>query len=120
MRKLISLTVAGALALVFVWLVGSRVAQGKRDSAYRTAVAKFQHDLPLGTPKAAVQEYLHSRNIDYYAAKRGGSRVVAYEIKIGEDSGAFVCEPWDVYVALEFSTTDVLERLHMSREQTCL
>jgi len=114
------LTVVGAAVLVSVWLIASRVAQSRRDSTYRTAIARLQHDLPIGTPKIEVRKYLDSRNIQYLAATRGGSRVEAFEIKIGEDPGGLVCEHWDVSVALEFSSSDALKKIHISRSGTCL
>jgi hypothetical protein len=120
MRKIIAFTVVGAAVLVSVWLIGSKVAQERRDSAYRTVIAQFQRDLPVGTPKSEVKKYLDSRNIQYFADERGGSRIEAYEIKIGEDPGGLACEPWDVYVALEFSSADVLRQIHIRRSQTCL
>jgi hypothetical protein len=120
MRKIIALTALGAAVLVSAWLICSRVAQARRDSAWRAAIVQFQRDLPIGTSKADVQRYLNARNIRYLAATRGGSRVEAYEIKIGEDPGGLVCEPWDVSVALEFSSADVLKQIHISRSGTCL
>jgi hypothetical protein len=120
MRKILALTVAGAAVLVSVWLIGSKVAQSKRDSAYQTALAKFQHELPIGTPKEEVRKYLDSHNIQYYAATRGGSRVETFEIKVGENPGGLACEPWDVSVALEFSSTDLLRQIHITRSGTCL
>lgn len=120
MRKIITLTVVGAAVLISVWLIGSKVGQSRRDSAYRKTVAQFQRDLPLGTPKAEARKYLDSRNIQYFAATRGESRVVAFEIKIGEDPGGLVCEPWNVSVALEFSSADVLKQIHITRSGTCL
>jgi hypothetical protein len=120
MRQIIVLTVVGAAVLVSVWLIASRVAQSRRDSTYRTAIARLQHDLPIGTPKIEVRKYLDSRNIQYLAATRGGSRVEAFEIKIGEDPGGLVCEHWDVSVALEFSSSDALKKIHISRSGTCL
>ena len=75
---------------------------------------------PIGMPKEEVRKYLDSHNIQYYAAKRGGSRLETFEIKIGEDPGGLACEPWDVSVALEFSSTDILKQIHIRRSETCL
>lgn len=119
MRKIIALTIAGAAILFLLSLIGSKVGQARRNSSYRAAVARFQSDLPLGTSKAEVRKYLDSHNIQYYAATRGGSRVEAFEIKIGEDPGGLVCEPWNVSVALEFSSEDVLRQIRIKREGTC-
>jgi len=88
--------------------------------SYRAAVAQFQRDLPLGMPKEDVRNHLDSHNIQYYAARRGESRVVAFEIKIGEDPGGFACEPWIVSVALEFNSADVLKQIHITKSGTCL
>jgi hypothetical protein len=120
MRRIIVLTVAGAALLTSVWLISSKVAQSRRNSVYRMAITQFQRDLPIGTPKADVRKYLDSHNIKYFAATRGESRMVAFEIKIGEDPGGLVCEPVDVSVALEFSSSDVLEQIHIMRSWTCL
>ncbi len=120
MKKIVALSVFGAAVLVSVWAIGSRMAQSRRESAYRAAIAQFQRDLPLGTPRDEVQKYLDSRNIRYFVAKRGGTRVEAYEIKIGEDPGGLVCEPWDVSVALEFGSSDALSQVHLRRSGTCL
>jgi hypothetical protein len=120
MRQIIVLTVTGAAVLVSVWLFGSRVAQSRRDSTYQTALNQFQRDLPVGTPRADVKKYLDSRNIQYFVAKKGGNRVEAYEIKIGEDPGGLFCERWDVYVTLEFSSEDMLKQVHITRSGTCL
>jgi hypothetical protein len=120
MRKIIALTFAGGAVLFSLSLISSKVGESRRNSSYRAAVDRFQRDLPLGTPKADVRKYLDSRNIQYYAATRGGSRVEAFEIKIGEDPGGLVCEHWNVSVALEFSSEDVLRQIHIKREGTCL
>jgi len=120
MRRIVTLTLFGTVVLVSIWLIGLRIGQSRRDSAYQKAVAQFQHGLPIGTTKVEVRKYLDSRNIQYFAATRGGSRVEAFEIKIGEDPGDFVCEPWNVSVALEFSSADVLKEIHITRSGTCL
>jgi hypothetical protein len=114
------LTLVGAAVLVSVSLIGSRVAQSKRDSTYRTALDQFQRDLPIGTPGAEVKKHLDSRNSNYSVVKRGGNSGEAYEIKIGEDPGNLVCERWDVYVALEFNSADMLRQVHITRSRTCL
>jgi hypothetical protein len=120
MRKVIVFTAMGAVALVSVWLIGSRVAQSRRDFAYQKALSQFQRDLPLGTPKGDVKKYLDSRDVRYFADKRGGSRIEAYEVTIGQDPGSVVCERWDVYIALEFSSDDVLKQVRIRRTGTCL
>jgi hypothetical protein len=120
MKKIIALTVAGAAVLLSMWLISSRVGQSRRNSSYRKAIAQFQRDLPIGMTKEGVRKYLDSRNIQYYAATRGQNRVVAFEITIGEGPGGITCEPWEVYVALEFSPADILRQIHIKRSETCL
>ncbi|MGA9509197.1 MAG: hypothetical protein WBV55_11320 [Candidatus Sulfotelmatobacter sp.] len=120
MRKIVALIVVGAAVLVSGWLIGSKVAQSRRNVSYQKAMAQFQRDLPIGTTKEDVRKYLDSRNIQYYAATRDQNRVVAFEITIGEDPGGVMCEPWDVYVALEFNSADILRQIHIKRSGTCL
>lgn len=120
MRKILALTVVAVAVFLSWWLISSKVTQSRRSSSYRKAIAQFQQDLPIGTPKEDVRKYLDSRNIQYYAAKRGENRVEAFEIKIGEDPGGLVCEAWDVFVALEFNSIDALKQIHIVRSGTCL
>jgi hypothetical protein len=111
---LIALCVAG---LVLTWSIYLRVAQARRDSAYRAAIAPFERDLHVGMRKADVEQYLDSRHAQYYpvASEKDG---ITYEIKIGEEDG-LICE-WAVYVAVEFGSTDTLKLVHIKKEGTCL
>ena len=43
-----------------------------------------------------------------------------FEIKIGEAPGGLFCEPWNVYVALEFNNDNVLSEIHIREVGTCL
>jgi hypothetical protein len=92
MRKSARLIFVGVL-LILICLVDSEVAQHSRESAYRAELARFQHDLHLGTDRAAVKKYLESRNVIYEAIKTGAQNQILYQIKIGEDPGSLVCEP---------------------------
>jgi hypothetical protein len=119
MRKIIAFAVLGIIA-ISSWLTYSKVTQARRETAYRAAIAPFQRDLHTGTGRADVKKYLDSRKVDYHVVRYGGSEAETYEIKIGEDPGNLVCEAWNVYVALEFSSADTLRDVHIKRIGTCL
>jgi hypothetical protein len=119
MRKIIGLAVLGFVS-VSPWLIYSKVTQARRETAYRVAIAPFQRDLPVGLAKGDVEMYLDSRKIDYHVVKVGGSEGETYEIKIGEEPGSLVCERWEVYIALEFSSHDTLREVHITKSGVCL
>jgi hypothetical protein len=121
MRKIIGFTILGAVVLISAFLVRSKVDQARREASYRIAVASFQRDLHIGTDRADVQQYLHSRKVDYHVVRYGGNDADTYEIKIGEEpANSLVCEDWDVYVALEFTASDKLREIHVRKIGTCL
>jgi hypothetical protein len=118
MRRVVALGVA-LIALVSVGLIYSKIAQARRETAYRAAVEPYQRDLPVGMPRADVEKYLASRHVEYHAASyREG--YTTYELKIGEDPGNLVCEAWQVYIALEFNSSDKLAEVHIRKTGTCL
>ena len=81
MRRVVALGVA-LIALVSVGLIYSKLAQARRETAYRAAVEPYQRDLPVGMPRADVEKYLASRHVEYHAASyREG--YTTYELKIG-------------------------------------
>jgi hypothetical protein len=112
------------IALVSTWLVYSKVTQDRREVAYRAAIAPFQHDLRLGMSRNDVREYLDARSVEYHKVRSGGSEADTYEIEIGEEPASAVsslfCEPWTVYVALEFSAAETLREIHIKKVGTCL
>jgi hypothetical protein len=121
MKKIIGFSVLGAIVLISVLVIRSKVNQARREASYRTAVASFQRDLHIGTDRADVQKYLHSRKVDYHAVRYGGSDADTYEVEIGEEpSYSLVCEDWEVYVALEFTVADKLREIHVRKIGTCL
>jgi hypothetical protein len=109
-----------AIVLVSGWLGYSKITQARREATYRSAIAPFQRDLRVGMGKTAVQKYLDSRRVSYRAVGFAGNDADTYEIKIGEEPGSFVCDPWNVYIALEFSPTDKLREVHIKKIGTCL
>jgi|GEM_PF-735074 hypothetical protein len=116
--RLLLIAVFGA-ALASTWVAYSRVTQHHRDAVYGAAIAPFQRDLPIGTPRAKVDEYLNFRQIEYHPVRIGGSDRVRYEIKIGEDPSTLVCE-WNVYIAIEFSSADAVKDVRIAKVGTCL
>jgi hypothetical protein len=133
MRK-ITVVAVFALTLVSTWLVYSKVTQSRRETAYSAAIAPFQHDLHLGMARADVEQYLHSRGANF-SWINFGQDAETYIIKIGEEPGSLVCEPWRVYIALEFSSSvqttvvparkeldpsDKLRDIHIKKLGTCL
>src|SRR5262245_57409961 len=115
--------IAGVLVLVTAlstWLVYSKVTQAQREASYRSALAPFKRDLTVGMPKAKVEEYLRSRDTAYHVVTVGGHEGESYLIKIGEESDNLVCEPWNVYVALDFGRDDTLKYVYIDKIGTCL
>ena len=63
------------------------------------------------------RRHLDSQHVEYYPVRVGGGDGPSYEIKLEEEND-LVCE-WDVYIALEFSSTDTLTQVHIKKEGTC-
>src|SRR5882724_5208901 len=109
MRKIIAFGVL-AIAVASIWLVYSRVIQGRREAVYRAAIVPFQRNLHVGMSKADVEKYLHSRSVEYHVSGR------THLIQIGEEPpGNLWCEPWRVYVALEFDPADRLSEVQIRK-----
>jgi len=119
-RKFTTLAVSATL-LISTWIVYSRFSQYRREAKYRAAIEKFQRDFPVGVGRPLVEAYLHLHGISYNIT---GDRPIGagdtYQIKIGEDPGSLVCDPWRVYVALEFDSADKLQQIHIKKLGTCL
>ena len=123
MSQLAKRVIIGVLVLtaaVAVWQIHSRKAQAKRDASYQVALEPYKRDLALGLSKAEVEQYLDSRNVAYHVTRIGGHEGESYLIKVGEDPGSLVCEPWNVYVALEFGSSESLKRVYIDKIGTCL
>jgi hypothetical protein len=98
----------------------SKIAQIHRQTLYDAALVPFQRDLPLGLRRTDVRDYLNSRNVNFRAVGIAGRKSAPYLIEIGEEPGSFVCEPWKVYVAMEFDSDDKLQAIHTTKVGTCL
>jgi membrane-associated PAP2 superfamily phosphatase len=119
MKKFVVI-VAAVVVCVLAWLIFAKVQQHRRQAAYMAALAPFQHALPIGTSRVSVEEYLHANGVRYNAVEYGGERNWTYQVKIGEESGSLVCDPWQVYVAMEFDPTNRLKDVRLSKVGTCL
>jgi hypothetical protein len=116
MRKGIAFALL-AVALLSAWFAYSKVMQARREATYRVAIAPFQRDLHDGTPRLEVENYLRARNAQYNAIDFGQT----YLIEIAEEPpGNLWCEPWQVYIALEFGPSDILKDVHIRKLGTCL
>ncbi len=83
-------------------------------------MASFQHNLPVGMPRGAVQNYLDSHNVQYTRVRFGGDESDRFQILVGKEPGSFVCEEREVYVALQFSRDDRLKMVDIHRMGACL
>ena len=78
MRKGIAFVLLAVGLLVLAWVAHSKVAEARREAAYRAAVARFERDLRLGMDRAEVQTYLASRKVDYHPVRYGGSDALEF------------------------------------------
>jgi len=123
MRKGVALFVF-AVALIAGWLSYSKYTQARRKASYRTALAAYKRDLALGMDREQVIAYLRAHDVMCHTVHYGGSDGDTCEIEIAEEPVGliemFYCEPWTVYVALEFTSADKLREIHIRKSGTCL
>jgi hypothetical protein len=119
MKKLVTITAICVVAFS-TWFTYSKITQGRRDAAYQGAMAPFQHDLPIGTTRATVENYLESRKVESHRVRFGGDEADSYEIQIGTEPSSLFCEEWRVYVVFEFNATDKLKNIRVAKIGTCL
>lgn len=123
MRKRVVLAVFGA-ALIAGWIGYSKYIQTRREASYRVLLALYKHDLAVGTDRDQVIAYLRAHDVICHTVHYGGSEGDTCEVKIAEEPvglvEAFVCEPWTVYAAFEFTSTDKLREIHIRKIGTCL
>jgi hypothetical protein len=108
------------VALVSTWLTYSKITHARREVSYRVAIAPFKRDLRIGMDRTEVKNYLNSHRIICNTVRYGGSDGDTCEIKIGEEPDGIFCDPWTVYIALEFSPSDKLREIHIRKIGTCL
>lgn len=122
-----------AAAVLFAgWAMHLKIAQARRETAYRAAMMPFQRDLVTGMSRAAVEKYLDSRKVEYHWESSGGAE--SFLIEIGKEPGGLVCNPWKVYIELEFvpstklgdqarnelDPSDDLKHIKITKLGTCL
>lgn len=113
------MVVAVVAVIVSAWFVRFRIQQSRRNAAYELALGPFKRNLAEGTVKEEVEAYLRSHKIAYNEVRIGGHPAETLEVKIGEDPSTMVCD-WDVYVAMDFTKEDRLNKVYILREGTCL
>ena len=119
MRKGIAFAVI-AFVLVISWFGYSKHALARRESSYRAALVPYQRDLAVGIDREQVITYLRSHDAMCLTVRHGGRQGYSCEIKIAQEPAGIFCEPWDVYVAFEFTSVDKLREIHIRRSGTCL
>jgi hypothetical protein len=118
MRKVV--IIAGYLALIVsTCFVYFKVKAIRREARYEQAVTSFRREIPVGRARSEVESYLHQQQISYNEVELDGlGSPASVLVKIGEEEG-LACE-WDIYVALEFSSSDLLRGIRLRRIGTCL
>lgn len=104
MSKKIIVLAIGVGTLLLGWLAYSKIAQSRRETAYRVAIAPYQRDLHTGMSRADVEKYLDSRKVEHSWMSFG--RAESYAMLIGEEPGGLVCKSWKVYISLDFDLAD--------------
>src|SRR4029434_3679287 len=92
------------------------ISTSRRHAAYQNRLITLQRDLQPGPEDEALQ-YLRYRNIAYNVDKN--NKAIRLLIEISEEPVYLVCEG-NVYVALEFGSADTLNRVYLTRIDTCL
>lgn len=109
---------AFAVALMALgWAAYMHVSTSRRHAAYQNRLIPLQRDLQPGTPEDEILEYLRTRNIAYHVDQN--NKATRLMIEIGEEPVYLVCEG-NVYIALEFGSADTLNRVYLTRIDTCL
>jgi len=135
LKKIVAV-IAIAVVAISAWLVHSRhkslAAQARGDAAHRAALAPYLRDLPLGTSRADVDRYLDSKNVTRFTVWGDGvTDGASYELSRSEEPGdGFVCDRWNVSIALEFKSSggsrelalpsDILREIHTKKIGHCL
>jgi hypothetical protein len=104
-----------------------RAAQAQREFEYNNVLSAYQRDLHPGMTRSQVKAYLGSRTISYLPE---GTNERQYDIPLGDEPGdGFVCDRWNVYVALNFNTSanvdepserDMLQDIKIEKIGHCL
>ena len=93
------------------------ISTSRRHAAYQNRLITLQRDLQPGTPEDEILKYLRTRNIPYHVSQN--NKATRLLIEIGEEPVYLVCEG-NVYIALEFGSADTLNRIYLTRIDTCL
>ena len=87
------------------------VAKKKRATGYQSALQRYSREIKLGSTRAEVENYLRSRNAAFtwmYTAYGGRKESQnADVVKVGEEAPPWFCSESYVYVAFEFSPSEI-------------
>src|SRR5271169_1907807 len=113
MRKV--LIIAGYLALIVsTCFIYFKVKSIRREARYEEAASSFRREISVGKARSEVESYLHKQQITYNEVELDGrGSPASVLVKIGEEEG-LACE-WDIYVAFEFSSSDLLRGIRLRR-----
>jgi hypothetical protein len=79
----------------------------KREALYKLAMSAYSKDLPLGTTRKNVEDYLGAKAIHFERSSTGSS--TADLVKIGQEPTPWFCSEFNVYVAFEFHPVEAHE-----------
>jgi hypothetical protein len=106
MKRVLKIVVPILLVLVLLATILFRRIESKREIAeahlqaqfgvWDAMLARLQHDLPVGTPRAEVKRYLDSEKFAY-------SEEARITVNLGRVPGdGFACDYWSAHLSFEF------------------
>ena len=120
LKKKLIIAAAAVICLLGISYVHSKIAELRRETAYKATLATYQQDLPVGTMQDVVKKYLDSRKVEYRRVEIG-NQGPGFEVVIDNYPGdGLFCTEWTAYVVIMFGTDGKLSNLHLRRSGTCL
>lgn len=95
MNKVLRVSAAAQL-LIGIYVLYSWIKDQRRESSYRTTLARYKQELPLGTDRGQVVRYLSSHNLKYNEVAFGFEKPTSYQIQIDQLPPSLVCGSWKV------------------------
>lgn len=100
-----AIMVIAAVAARYGW---KRELQQKREAGYQATVRAYSKDLRLGLTRTEVERYLGARHIGFFQmCCILGRSAYADLVKIGQEDAPWYCRENDVFIALQFTATEV-------------
>jgi hypothetical protein len=114
-RKIVPVVIVAAVT-VAGYLVYDHIEHDRIDAAWAQELHQFERDLPVGTLRPDVEKYLDARRM--FPRLRNDRN---YEVKIGEQAGdGLVCASWNVYLLIQFDSTDKVSDIRLRKVGRCL